>query len=124
MKRADMKDMELGNLIFGNSRGKYAMPRGEYQDVFCKFLAANGFDGYGFREGSGDETFENETFSIRPYYWGDDEAVAALPNFTYKPKGIQISWYKYPLRDSFCSHDITVEKLKEILDECAKSLAA
>ena len=32
----------------------------------------------------------------RPYYWGDDEAVAELPNFAFE--GVEIRWYKYPGR--------------------------
>lgn len=58
--------MELGNMVFGNSRGEYPMPRGvgyeeELERLFKKI------DPKYFRE----VEFENETFSVFPYYWGD-----------------------------------------------------
>lgn len=114
--------MEIGNLLFGNSRGTYPVDRDTYQDAFCNFLERNGFDGYGHKEGSDDDVFENDTFVIRPYYWGDDEDVAMLPNFVYKPENIELSWYKYPMRDAYCSIELTPEKLQEILTACEQSL--
>jgi len=52
--------MELGNLIFGNSRGEYPFPRGEgYEEIFYNLVKIAG------------EKYENETFMIFPYYWGD-----------------------------------------------------
>ena len=116
--------MELGNLIFGNSRGEYAVrPREVYQDAFCRFLYDNGFDGYGTPpEGVNDWFFENDTFIVRSYYWGEDETIAALPNFVYKPANIEISWYKYPMRDAYCNKDVDIETFKSILIDCEKSL--
>lgn len=69
--------MELGNAVFGCSRGEYSIPRiEEYERPFFKLM-----DAYGDESGYGDE-FENDTFSIKPYYWGDctckyDEIEAA-----------------------------------------------
>lgn len=122
MKLASIEDMELGNIMFGNSRGTYQVePRIEYQNVFQEFLFSNGFDGYGFSP-DGKREFENDTFIIRTYYWGEDEAIAELPNFVYKPIGLEIDWYKYPMRDAYSNQDISVDEFKKILDECAKSL--
>lgn len=122
MKKATIKNMELGNLMFGNSRGEYHVkPREQYQEAFAEFLFKNGFDGYGRRGASGNN-FENDTFIIRPYYWGEDESIASLPNFVHKPTGLEISWYKYPMRDAYCNQDIDLESFKKILDECDKSL--
>ena len=123
MKLATMDDMELGNLIFGNSRGTYLVePREDYQNAFCEFLARNGFDMYGHHEITNSCEFENNTFIIRTYYWGEDEEIAALPNFVYKPTGLEINWYKYPMRDAYSNHDVDIETFKKILDDCAKSL--
>ena len=123
MKKATFEDMELGNAIFGNSRGLYHVePRDQYQDAFCEFLFANGFDGYGYKEGHKSREFENETFVIRPYYWGEDDDIAALPNFEFKPTGLQIKWYKYPMRDAYSNMDISVEEMKYILAGCAASM--
>lgn len=121
MKEAKIDDMELGNLLFGNSRGQYTVkPRMQYQNAFCRFLERNGWDDYAIRN-DGSE-FENDTFVVRAYYWGDDEDIAALPNFVYKPLGLEISWYKYPMRDAYSNMDIDISTFKTILDECEKSM--
>jgi hypothetical protein len=39
--------------------------------------------------------FESELFDLRPYYWGNEKSETKLPNFHYKPKDIQVFWYKY-----------------------------
>lgn len=101
----------------------YAMERGEWQEEFCRFLEECGFDGYGYREGE-DPPYENDTFVIRPYYWGEDEDEADKPNFVYKPGGIKIWWYKYPLRAAECSHNISFREFRKILRKCSKSLNA
>lgn len=121
MKPASIETMELGNLLFGNSRGEYSVePREEYQEPFQEFLELNGFDSYGIR--GTNRGYENDTFIIRPYYWGDDEDTAALPNFVYKPTGLEISWYKYPMRDAYSNQDVDVETFKTILNNCAASM--
>lgn len=121
MKKANLNDMELGNLLFGNSRGVYLVePREDYQDAFCKFLEHNGFDYYGIH--GKERTFENDTFVVRAYYWGEDEDIAALPNFVYKPTGLEIKWYKYPMRDAYSNQDIDIETFKTILTICEASI--
>ena len=129
MKKATIEGMELGNLAFGHSRGQYAIERHLYEDDFHDFLERIRFDGYGrpetdelAKELGFDEEFENDVFVIRPYYWGDDEETADLPNFVHKPSGTEIRWYKYALRDAYCSRDLTVAQFKAMLDECARSM--
>ena len=131
MKKTKVKDIELGNLIFGNSRGNYVINRDEWQDPFCDFMSRTGFDAWGYRKNGHDEDpdeqeydfgFENDTFVLRPYYWGEGDDIAALPNFEYKPTGFTLSWYKYPLRNAFASHNISTERFVEILKECEKSM--
>ncbi len=97
-------------------------PREEYQEVFCDFLERNGFDSYGYKEGSDSRTFENDTFIIRPYYWGDDEDIIGLPNFEYKPIGLKIWWYKYPMRGGGSNFKITPLELSAMLRRCETSL--
>ena len=140
--------MELGNAFFGNSRGEYPVDR-EWQNMFCEHLNNMGFDGYGIpsqydsngkfdatltsyldqyekekksKEGNVYRLYENDVFVIMSYYWGDDEEIENLPNFIYKPTGFQLSWYKYALRDSYMSHDITVTEMEEMLKKCEESL--
>ena len=123
MKKATIDDMELGNLMFGNSRGEYAVePREEYQDVFCDFLESIGCDMRGWSRIIAGNKTETDKFIVRPYYWGEDEDEAALPNFVYKPTGLKISWYKYPMRDAYSNQDISIEQFVEILADCAKSM--
>lgn len=120
MKKATVHDMELGNLLFGHSWGRYKIDRKPYEGLFAAFLEKHGFDSYGFREGSEDYGFENDTFRIFPYSW--DEEDAEEPNFVHKPTGLEIRWYKYPLRDAYTNIDISPEKFAKILDECSRSL--
>lgn len=123
MKPATYDDMELGNLMFGNSRGLYHVePRMDYQEAFCMFLDENGFDFYGYNELTSAGSFETGTFILRPYYWGEDEDIAALPNFVYKPTGLEISWYKYPMRDAYSNQDVSIETFVEILADCERSM--
>lgn len=117
--------MELGNAIFGNSRGEYEVPRKEFEDIFFPLLKKTGLDDHGYSEEGWNKnyaTFENDIFLIRPYYWGSNDEIAELPNFVYKPTNFEIQWYKYPLRDSYMNQDINVEQFKEIITKCKKSI--
>lgn len=63
--------MELGNMIFGNSRGHYEVNR-NLQDEWHSYMQECGFDTYGYHEQSDDDgIFQNDVFWIKPYYWGD-----------------------------------------------------
>lgn len=240
LEKANEYDMEMGNLLFGNARGEYMVPR-EWQDEFVDFLNSNGFDFDGYIEDNAlnrgrreerlmdeclewspmsaeyvkengtlvkeedgipyydldgqrycickelsdeyldresefydklldmlpgesleeddgelealmlrheadlpvatesdyfDKTylvrkkefsafcFNNGTFIVRPYYWGDSEEIGKLPNFEYLPGKFELSWYKHPLRDSYCNKDITWEAFREMLKACSESIAA
>ena len=62
--KRDKIDMELGNIIFGNSRGEYRVERGKFEDIWwvlCKKLGT----------GSGGVDYKNEIFRLFPYYWGE-----------------------------------------------------
>jgi hypothetical protein len=63
--------MELGNMVFGNSRGEYGVPRtDDWLDPLAKLFEAinpdrdNSWREYGVE-------FENDVFSVMPYWWGD-----------------------------------------------------
>ena len=119
---------ELGNLIFGNSRGEYPVDRKSIEDVFSEAFG-DIFSYNGFLEDpkyTGRKTnrggYENDTFCIEPYYWGDDDDIAELPNFIYKPENIEISWYKYWFRDSYSNVPLDVDKAREIFKACRKSM--
>jgi hypothetical protein len=44
------------------------------------------------------------------------------PNFLFKPTGLRIEWYKYPLRDAYSNQEITVDEFKKNIAQCIKSL--
>ena len=115
---------ELGNLLFGNSRGEYPVSR-DIGDIFFEFLG-DSFDAYGFFDDKTKATelggYENDVFVVNPYYWGDDGEIAKLPNFIYKPNNIEISWYKYPMRDAYSNTPITKGLASEIFKHCKESL--
>lgn len=121
--------MEIGNLLFGHSRGQYSVPR-EWQNTFVEFLESIGCDGYGFfypqkdlyawQNSRGGIT--NDTFEILPYYWGEDEEEMIRPNFKYFVNTYELKWYKYPLRDSYSNFILTYEQFCEMLDNCRRSV--
>ena len=123
--------MELGNIIFGNSRGIYKVPRGnspdtwEWQEAFEKFLESVNVDSYGFftdktprylinnREG-----ITTSTFEINPYNWTPSNDDEEQHNFIYYPTNYKLNWYKYPLRDSYANQNLTYEEFCEMLKNC------
>jgi hypothetical protein len=208
--------MELGNMVWGNSRGSFELERGNgFEEEFQRLQDRLKMDYHC-------EEFENNTFWIFPYYWGectcgfdaiDDfngphhpecyqtelererikagwargefgfleppkemdygeyhkaedgiykrltkkyrlpmqgcavhctcdyedrylefikskgypdghkpDCLLLKPNFLYKPKGFEIQWYKYPFRDSYTSHAITLKDFSNIMDDCINSL--
>lgn len=110
--------MELGNLIFGNSRGEYPIEqRAEFEEVLYSLFKEIGLNERGYSENN-IVSFENDVFVVRPYYWGDDENIAELPNFEYKPSNFHIKWYKYPLRDSYMNQNISLQEFKDIIESC------
>lgn len=204
--------MELGNMIFGNSRGTFPIERGVgYEEELYRMFHAidpgrdNSWREYGV-------AFENEVFSVFPYYWGDcacgfeeeeyewcennehaetcfsvrikkyedeleKEGITLFndrseewkklvstwcmengwsswegsgghcdcgyddtyekwrethnhdvkcpiikANFKHKETGFEINWYKYPLRDSYMSANISVEEFAKVIDTCIESI--
>jgi hypothetical protein len=117
--------MELGNLMFGNSRGQFPLERGKWQDKFCELTEELALDM---------NEFENEVFEFFAYWWGDctcgvgedepcdDSCNLVRPNFIYKPTGYEIQWYKYPLRDSYANQEITWESFCQVVEDCKQSL--
>ena len=120
-------NVELMYLITGHVPEMFSIDREALQDIFCDFLHDIGFDHKGHptnraliktKYTDDYRTADNELFTIRPYYWGDDESIYNLPNFVYKPENIEIKWYKYPLRSGTCNIDLDADKMKGILNEC------
>lgn len=123
---------EMGNMMFGNSRGEHSMHRGLFSILFRPLLDKVDdcvYDNY---------KFENDVFKMEPYYWGDctcgvedegkeDEAhkkecKLCQPNFIYKGSGFQIQWYKYPFRDSYCNKRLNIEEIEKMVAHCVESI--
>lgn len=71
------------------------------------------------------EISENDTFKYIPFDYnidgGDDETCRPL--FIHKKTGFKMYWYKYPLRYAYCNKEnVTSDFLKEIVEDCVKSL--
>lgn len=56
-----------------------------------------------------------------PYQHRED-CLLLQPNFLYKPTGLIIDWYKYPLRDSYSNQKIDPAKFTEIINHCIESI--
>lgn len=141
--------MELGNLLFGNSRGSHRVNR-DYQDEFVEKVLNNlGFDGYGIpndetlvsKKGfikQKDGAYTNGLFTIFPYWWGDctcgaedkctdehdepcqEDCKLMLPNFIHHPSEFVLQWYKYALRDSYSNHPFNDKTLSIFIDDANK----
>ena len=106
--------MDLGNMMFGHSRGEFTFPdralaRSEEWRALSKIDIEN--DG-----------FDNEIFTIRPYSYTDDELEESLPNFLYKPTGFEINWYKYAFRDSYMNQALDTTQILYIFQDCIDSI--
>jgi len=72
--------MELGNMLFGNSRGNFRIERHlGFENVLLNLFDLVALDSYGYPNGITNRLLkkskigmlENNTFSVFPYYWGD-----------------------------------------------------
>jgi len=125
----DVDTLELGNAVFGHSRGEYRVPRNEGRQADLIRL----FDAYApDRESSwylSGVEFENDTFEVHPYCWCERDdcpqcGTGEQPNFRHKPSGYSVQWYKYPLRDSWANRRIAIDEFMAIIDDCIASLAS
>jgi hypothetical protein len=121
--------MELGNLLFGHSRGEFPIERiDEFEEPLFKLI----------EKINGESTcytnpYKNNVFVIRPYWWGEcdcgaldyephtDSCSLILPNFEHFKSDLKVMWYKYPLRDSYANREITLNEWTKIMKECYNS---
>lgn len=116
--------MELGNMVFGHSRGEFEVPRHEgFEEELHRLFYACDPD---WDRNDYSTDFENDTFMVHRYCWCGQETCpfcnCEKPNFLYKPTGFELSWYKYPLRDSYASEEPNLVKFREIIDKCIESV--
>ena len=135
--------MEIGNALFGHSRGNYAID----STSRAADLLSDTFTELGITErGRVDEdnrqiieplinTVLKETdrgvdvrnpqsghllMRIRSYWWGDDEDTvqAEAPNLEMPAVDVKIRWYKYWCRDAYANRPFTyelVQRMRQIL---------
>lgn len=125
------ENIELGNLLFGNSRGPYKFPDREIADS-DEWLALLNVLGLNYRgycdKGNPHENdrggYDDGRICVNPYYWDDDEEEAAKPNFLDRDIGLEIKWYKYPFRDAYTNWRMTAEEMKRYFGGLANTYAA
>lgn len=117
-------EMELGNMIFGHSRGEWPIPRTDaYSGPLFVALEALGLDGYGApkrRPTDGNWAYKSDTVEIHPYCWCDGEScpqcgTGEQPNFKHFPSGLEVRWYKYPLRDAYANRKVSTREWFDIM---------
>jgi len=60
--------MEMGNMIFGHSRGNYPIDRDSWSNLFFdEFIYEINADGYGCIDSKCE--YENDTFKLKSYDW-------------------------------------------------------
>lgn len=106
--------MELGNAVFGCSRGEYEIPdREAWEAEINRLLDAIDPDHYFY-----ELEFENDTFKLMPYYWGecncgyDERENEWLKKNSHSDSCYQIDYekisgYEYCRRD----HDRFIEEI-------------
>jgi hypothetical protein len=105
---------------------EHDLERMQLQDLFVFMLEILGLGCRGMRDQTGEQpripekadepgASEDDLCIVRPYDWSDDEVKGELPNFVYKPEGLYLGWYKYPLRAVTASAPVDRAKMREIV---------
>lgn len=121
--------MELGNLMFGNSRGEFEVPRDVVNtSEWNEILSLLGLDDYGIvtnKKAEFEKYYDNDSgginlgeLKIYPYYWGKDKKLQERHNFIFKDAWID--WYKYPFRDAYSNKQLTKEECRQLFYEVIK----
>ena len=68
------------------------------------------------------EIYSNDTFTVRAYYWGDDDSLIPLPNFEYD--GIKCYWYKHSGRGlcAYVDNPFDTDYLAKMIDDCYEAM--
>lgn len=101
----------------------------DVQNWFVEFLEKLGCNSIGIVEESsiayGEVYFDKEEpkayvfdnkYIVRPYYEGPEVDFSLLPNFVNKETGLELYWYKNPLRSGFANMEIkTPQEFKRLV---------
>ena len=124
--------MEIGNLLFGYSRGAYPFPDRAIadSDEWLALCGVLGIDSHGCTEKDNPHRsdtggYDDGVICVNPYWWGSgDESRADEPNFLDRRIGLEIRWYKYPFRDSYMNWQMGAESMKKYFGGLALSMMA
>lgn len=114
---------ELGQYLFGCPTSEFECP--EFIEAGLKHLAEeierieNNKEhtiSYEAPIHNNGEVYETPVFSLRAYYWGENEIEEAKPNFKYK--NFEIRWYKYIGRGMSMNRKIKADEFFQIIDHC------
>ncbi len=69
-------------------------------------------------------TASNDMYELHPFYWGDGvNPESILPNFAFKPTGLEVTWSKDPLRDAQMNQPLSLSELRHIVRLCIEHAA-
>lgn len=115
------KDVELGQMVFGNPVGEYECT--DFIEALCESLFDEIDRIYWNKNQDTWDRYKDPEFpgiEFRPYYWGEEEEEAAKPNFKYKE--VEVRWYKYPFRSATVNVSMTEKQWKQWFDSCMKAI--
>ena len=118
-----MKDLELGQMLFGNPTQEYPVPREKWMSGPFEILMDAIAEKTGDKNFIYSPDFSNDFFTMRSYCWDyEDEEEAIKPNFEVPSENFSLTWYKYPFRGSYSSEKLNPKRWNEIIQKCIKSL--
>lgn len=132
--------MELGNMLFGHSRGQYVIDRASAAcDMLGDLMHELAVTGYGrcdddianhhptpawlVETDRGVDIIDPDSreplMHVRAYWWGDtdtmeDRTEAARPNLEAPALDLEIRWYKYMFRDAYANKPVTPELVDDL----------
>lgn len=144
-----MKNLEFGQMVFGNPIQKYLvlcdewvtgpfeilcfnihiikhpykvgdMPKSQEELEWQKEQQKEYYSQFYGLTQVGD--FSNDFFTIRNYYWGDDEDEMKKPNFEIPSENFYLTWYNYPFRGSYASEKLNPKRWNDLIQKCIGSL--
>lgn len=145
----EWQDMFIGKLEelnvdgYGRYMGKWNKDdiNSDYLEVFKNggfenevfYVREYNMDGIAYSDcscGLDDKLYElDENGEIEKGYMASDlmgfhskDCVAWETNFFYKPTGLKICWYKFPLKSAYANHEISKDELEVVLNHCIRSI--
>ncbi|MBR6037267.1 MAG: sel1 repeat family protein [Candidatus Methanomethylophilaceae archaeon] len=66
-----------------------------------------------------DGTASNNVYELHPFYWGDRVSPESqLPNFAFKPTGLEVTWYKNPMDSASMNQPLSPSEFRHVIRLC------